>query len=207
MIDDYKQFLHTRRDRLDTLINDKKRKESDLSSTSNRLDNLNEAKEVMNAVGILAQTEIKELIEELVTKALHGVFGEDYSFEIVNQVQRNKPETFFYINKNGVRRSLKSGADGSNGGSVAVLVATILRLVLWTIKNEPTRNTIVLDEPLKDSSKDKLQYLGDMLRQFNKMLDTQIILITHEEELMEFADKFFMVTQEKGISKIEETKL
>lgn len=165
----------------------------DLGLVRTRKDDQEEAREIMSVVGILSQTKTKQVIEELVTDVLQGVFGPDYKFIIEDVVARNKPEMNFYVEKGGKKRDLKH----EKGGSVCVLVAFALRVILCAIAARKIRPTIILDEPLKDSSKDKLDFLATMVKQVSSLLKIQFIIITHEEELIAAADAAFRVSQTK----------
>ena len=165
----------------------------DLVSNRKRKADQEDAREIMSVVGILSQTKTKEVIEQLVTDVLQGVFGPDYAFIIEDVVARNKPEMNFYVAKGGKKRDLHH----EKGGSVAVLVAFALRVILCAIADRKIRPTIVLDEPLKDSSKDKLDFLATMVKQVSDLLKMQFIIITHEEELIAAADAAFRVSQTK----------
>ncbi len=152
---------------------------------------IEEARDIMSAVAIQSQTKTKEVIEELVSDVLQGVFGPEYTFIIEDVIQRNKPEMNFYVAKDDKKRDLRY----EKGGSVCVLVAFALRVILCAITSSDIRKTIILDEPLKDSSKDKLGFLGGVITKVSGMLKIQFIIVTHEEELILCADRAFRVSQ------------
>ena len=170
----YKKFYYSKQSKLDSLMLKKSEVEELLSNIKKCKEDLNKAKDVMNAVGILAQQEVKTVIEDLVTNAMQSVFGPEYEFKIEDEIKHGKPESYLYIVKNGKRRSLKD----ESGGTVAVLVAFVLRVVLWAISSNKTRNTLILDEPLKDASADKMEFFGEMIKKLSNMLGIQFIIIT-----------------------------
>lgn len=187
----YEKYLSTNRTKQILLQANLSQIQEDLLAAKQKKEDCEEAREIMSMVGILSQTKTKQVIEELVTDVVQGVFGPDYKFIIEDVVARNKPEMNFYVEKAGKKRDLKH----EKGGSVCVLVAFALRVILCAIAARKIRPTIVLDEPLKDSSKDKLAYLGAMVKQVSELLTMQFIIITHEEELIACADAAFRVTQ------------
>jgi DNA repair exonuclease SbcCD ATPase subunit len=195
----HQDFLCIQNNRFHDLRENLSKIELELSKNIGYLGDIRKCGDVMNAVAALAQVETKEMIEELITKALQAVFGEDYRFELDSQVSRGKPEINMYVVKKGVRRSLKD----EEGGSVAVLVATVMRVVLSAMNCRQYRNVIILDEPLKDSSKDKFEFLGEMLKQLSEMLGFQFIIVTHEAELASNG-KIFTVTQDNGVSEVSQ---
>ena len=196
----YSDFLAQKKGLKKRLEGQKKGIETELDDKRQFVCNLKEAREIISTVGVLAQNEVKTVIEELVTQALQSVFGNKYSFVIENKILRNKPETSFYVEIDGKRFSLKEEL----GGGVVDVTSFAVRIVLWAITSPRSANTIILDEPGKFISKDKLQSFGEMIKSLSKMLGIQFVIITHENELAEISDKAYNVTQENGISVVEE---
>ena len=163
-----------------------------------RSTNLSEARELVSEVGIAAQSETNGVIEELVTQAVQAVFGMNYSFEIVDQIQRNKPETNFFIIENGKRRDLRD----SSGGGVLDLVALCLRVVIWAIASPRSAPVIILDEPLKFLDCERLDNAGTMINKLSDMLGIQFIIVTHEEDLFDCANFHYHVTKVGDISNV-----
>ncbi|MEK0346433.1 MAG: hypothetical protein QQN65_06340 [Nitrosopumilus sp.] len=197
-IKEHKEFLLRKKIAIENLQTEKEDLSKNKSELDKQVDVLEQARSVMSHVGVLAQHEIKQVIEELVTQALQAVFGEDYSFEVDDQIQRNKPETNFYVVVRGHRRSLKSEL----GGGIVDLIAFCLRVVLWAINTPRTSNTIILDEPLKFVDKTRLEYVGVMIKKLSEMLGIQFIIVSHEDQLIEAADRAYLVEQVDGISKV-----
>ncbi len=160
--------------------------------------NLAEARELVSQVGIAAQGEINGVIEELVTQAVQAVFGMNYSFEMVDQIQRNKPETNFFIIENGRRRDLREDL----GGGIIDLVALCLRVVIWAIKSPRSAPVIILDEPLKFLDCERLDTAGAMINKLSDMLGIQFIIVTHEENLFDCANFHYRVTKVEDVSDI-----
>ena len=159
-------------------------------------DDLTDAREIIAAVGILAQQELKEVLESLVTEALRAVFNDSYAFVVEDTVQRNKPETNFYVEADGNKLGLRDEL----GCGVLDVISFVLRVVLWASSVDKTRNTMILDEPAKFVSRDRRQSFGDMMRKISSMLEIQFIMVTHEPEFIEVADKAYRVENIEGVS-------
>jgi len=170
-----------------------------LTELNHQHQNWTDVREALSATGILAQKQVRSIIEELVTLAIQCVFGSEYKFIVEDTVARNHPETNFYIEKNGVRHSLRD----EHGGSLAVLSAFALRVIMTSITCRNVRKTVILDEPLKDADKGKLEDLGAMIKKLHELLGIQFIIVTHEDQLMAVADRSFIVTQTNGISSVK----
>jgi DNA repair exonuclease SbcCD ATPase subunit len=94
--------------------------------------------------------------------------------------------------------------DASGGGAVDV-ASFALRIASWSMKQPRFKNTIILDEPLKNLDKERQEKGSAMLKEVSKRLGIQFIIVTHEETLSSFSDKTFEVRiNQRGISKIQE---
>lgn len=196
IIDDYKKFLMRKKVEIEGLQQSRVELAVEQIMLDKRMDTLGQSRDIMSRVGVLAQQEIKGVIEELVTQALQAVFGDDYSFEVDNQILRNKPETNFYVVIEGHRHLLK----GELGGGVVDLTAFCLRVVLWAINSPRTSNVIILDEPLRFLDKIRLEKAGIMIRKLSEMLGIQFIIVSHEEQLIDVADRAYHVECVNGLS-------
>lgn len=196
----YEKFLSDKNSEIRLLSEKAEELAVKISSVDILMKNLTEIREILSIVGILAYKEIKVIIEELVTQSLQSVFGDNYSFELENKISRNKPETYMYVVIDGNRRSLKD----EQGGGVADLVAFSLRVILWALSGKHTDNVMILDEPLRFVDKAHLTICGEMIKSLSNLLGIQFILVTHESQLFEQADKSFLVEQVNGVSTVQE---
>jgi len=196
----YENFLNEKK-ALRSLLETKASKlTTDIQKSARSCKNFEEAQDVMNAVAVLVQHEFEEVIEELVTRALKFVFGDNHSFEIESTIQRNQPEIHMFIVKDGERYSPR---DEEVSGGQADVVSFALRVVLWAIQYERTRPTLIFDEPFKFVGSGPLPRIREMIEYLSKMLNLQFIIITHEEGLAEAGDTCFNVVMEKGVSRVE----
>ena len=197
---DFGKWLAVKHHDLDNLTAMRSKLSKDLKSSEKFYEDLLESRTLMNSIGILAQDSVKEVIEDLVTKALQTVFTDEYSFVVSNEINRNKPETLLKVRKNGYEFMLK---DDLEGGGLLDVVSFALRVILWAFEEKKSRNTIVLDEPGKFISDDKIDLFGLMIKEISSSLGLQFCIVTHEGALIDSADIGYTVIQENGISKIE----
>jgi len=141
---------------------------------------------------------LKYHISELGSLALSDIFDDPYKLKLNFVQKRNKNECEILFEKNGeVFDPLKS----SGGGAIDV-ASFALRISLWAISNPKKRNVIILDEPLKFLSKDLQHKAGSMIQKISEKLDIQIIMVTHEFDLISKEDKIFRIEQINSISKV-----
>ena len=177
--------------------------EQQIESATARTADLESARDVCNAVLLLTQTKVKGLVEDVVTLALSTVFGDDYGFELEYQLKRGQSEAVPWILKGGERYSPREEV----GGGVLDITSLAMRLALWSLTTPRPAPLFVLDEPAGNLSRDLGEAFGRMLKEVSDKLGIQILIVTHNSDIIGLADKAYEVRQDdKGISRISEVR-
>jgi DNA repair exonuclease SbcCD ATPase subunit len=139
------------------------------------------------------QRQFREQVERLATAAVHSVFDRPYQVKLVSERKRGRMETEILIVENGEEFQPR----GEMGGSMVDLLSFAMRIVLWSLQSPRSRNTFILDEPLKFlGTGERLQHAGQMLSEIARSLQIQLIIVTHEPELAELAETAYQVTHD-----------
>jgi len=198
-IAEFREFLVKNQTLKKRLENDKDRLQQRRAGFLHRLQVLKEAQDVVNAVAILTVEELKLFIEECVSLCLAIVYGDEYKFELVYETKRGQPEASPVIVKGGERLSPRDEV----GGGVIDVVSIALRLSLWMLSVPRTRSIFVFDEPFRFVSRDLTHKLVDMLREVCSTFGAQIIMVSHNDDLIDGADMTMRVSQEDHVSLVE----
>lgn len=179
--------------------------ERNLSSLKERMDsidsNLKELRSVRDLLNSFIQTKQKAIVDAccgLGTLMLQNIYGEEYKLDLRFESKRNKSEANLVVSKGDLELSL----DDETGGGIVDIVALAMRLALWSLMEPRTDPVFIMDEPAKFVSKDKLPLLGEMLRELCSKLGIQIIMVSHEDQLVEVADKSYRVSMLNGVSEV-----
>lgn len=159
-----------------------------------------QAREIIKTVGLATQEQLSYHISDITSLALGAVFDDPYELVAEFTQRRNKTECDLLFKRDG---ELMNPLTASGGGTVDV-AAFALRIASWSMQQPRSRNTIILDEPLRFLSEDKQEKASMMLKEISEKLGIQFIIITHETTLTEYADKIFQVSIHKGKSKMVE---
>lgn len=157
------------------------------------------ALEIIRAVALKTQQQLQYHISDITSMALEAIFPNPYELVAEFTPRRGKTECDLVFVRNGDR--LEDPVSDSGGGAVDV-ASFALRVASWSMMSPRSRNVLILDEPFRFLSADLLPRASETLAQISKQLNLQIILVTHEEELMEKADKIFEVRLQKRISRV-----
>lgn len=185
-----------------------KRKEvySSLSSAKIELSTLKkdlvkheQAKEVLKIVGLDTQKQLQYHISDIASLALNSIFEDPYELVLEFLERRDKTECDIVFVKDGEKLD---PMDSSGGGAVDI-AAFALRIASWSMQNPHTRNTIVLDEPMKNLSAEYKEKGSEMLKQVSQKLGIQFIIINHDPTLTSMADRTIRVEKKKRYSKVQ----
>lgn len=157
-----------------------------------------EARAVIQTVAQQTQRQLEYHVSEIVSLALAAVFDRPYALRLAFVERRNKTEADLLFERDGEQFR---PVDASGGGAVDV-AALALRVAMWTLRRPRSRATLVLDEPLRFLSRDLMPKAAAMLAEVSQRLGLQIIMVSHSQELIEGADRYFTVEMHKGVSHV-----
>ena len=170
-----------------------------LTTLAQEQEDITRALEIIQVTAKLTQSQLEIHISELVSLALEAVFPNPYKMILKFQTRRNRSEADLLLqDENG---NLLNPMDAVGGGVVDV-AALALRIALWSLKRPRPRAVMIMDEPLRFLSTDLQGRASLMLKELSEKLGIQFIIVTHEENLLEAADKVFNVGIKDGVSKM-----
>ncbi len=161
-----------------------------------RLDDVTQAQTLFQVTAQETQNQIKFHVQALVQNALDAVFPATYIFKISFELRRGQTEVDIFLDKDGELMDPKD----SCGGGVVDVIAFALRVVAWSLSR--TSPVLILDEPFKYLSAGIRPVAGELLRGIADQLNLQIILVTHDPEFAERADRIFTVVQKRRRSEV-----
>jgi len=156
-----------------------------------------EAREIINKSLDITHARIKARIDGLLTLAINSVFDRPFSFDLRIEKKYNRIVCTPVI-KEGEEEYIPKDA---MGGGIIDIISFAFRVVLWSLEHPRSRNVFVLDEPMKFVGKgDMLIRAGNILKELSHRLGFQLIIVTHEKELGDIADRAYLIEHKKGIS-------
>jgi exonuclease SbcC len=187
-------------------IGEAEKKITELKESIERLDKKEERlKLILDSIERLGRfAEGMSIIEKNIVNFLNqefqGKFQELFSMLIDGgEITVEVDETFTpVIKENGMDINLSSLSGGERTS-----VAMAYRLALnRTVQMESTgmeESAIILDEPTDGFSTEQIERFGELLK---ALACSQVILVSHEQELLSCADNVIRITKENGISRV-----
>ena len=143
------------------------------------------------AIDIVYERSVQEL-KDILNSALHYVFDdEDYNIEIELSDKRGKSLNIRLF-QDGKPANLKRGT----GMGIKTVISAVLHIYYLQCKGS---KILMLDEAYSAVSKEYVDKFFNFLSQMCEKLGFQIILITHDERLLQYGDKKYVI--DRGVVK------
>lgn len=165
------------------------------------VENLIKARYILSEVARLTQENFQAKVEGLITMAIRSVFDRDFQFKLMLERKRNKLECRPVI----IENEHEYSPEKDMGGGLVDIISFAWRIVLWSMEKPRSRNVIVLDEPMKNMG-DLVTLGGKMLKEISEKLGIQLIVITHDQELMGFGNTSYLFTHKDGMTDVKKIK-
>lgn len=155
------------------------------------------ARDLLVRAADLKRSEITARIEAITTKALHAVLGKtDYTFAFKWEEKRGTMEAAPILRgttEDG--EPYESDIIDSHGGGIVDVVAFTLRYVMARLTPD-LLPVIVFDEPFRHVASAHMEGVARMLRLLCKKTGWRMLICTHQEKLIQAADRVYRVTHD-----------
>lgn len=169
-----------------------------LGALRRHIDVIREANWLLGEAIRRVQTSFKEVVEKLVTSAIRSIYERDITFSLEFDEKGRGLECRPITTENGEEFDL----DGDIGGGLLDMISFTSKIVFWKIQGK-NRPIFIFDEPFRFLGHGSVILLvGQLLKKLSQTLGIQFIIVSHEEELAEIADRSFKVIHTNGIAKV-----
>ena len=166
--------------------------ENNLTEYQNKMNLVIESRQYYKkAIDIIYEKSVQELTDVL-NSALRYIFKDrNLEVDVVLSDKRGKSLSFV-IKDDGNLVSLKRGM----GMGVKCVISAILHIYFLQCKNS---KILLLDEAYSNISKEYVADFFDFLYKLCEKLEFKIVLITHDERFVDYANKVYRIDQGKVI--------
>lgn len=178
-----------------------------LSFLKSDRDNWVMAREFLIDVAKRTQEDITSHLEDTISMALEIIPSKDPLRLITEyEIKRNQSELYLYLQEGDKERVPLSNILDTEGKSVEEIISFASRLVVWSIQNPRSSPFQGLDEPFATLKKENISEAGKIVKELQESLGLQLIITTHETELVDYADRVFNFIKVNGRTVVEEFK-
>lgn len=164
----------------------------EVSDLTQSISDLDRVTTLLNSLGEERQLAAQQSIEELVSRGLRMIFDDTLSFHIVQGVRGKTPVVDFVVRTTIGSEVIDTSVMEARGGGLAAVIGFLLRLVVMLLSRDPKDTSLlVLDETFAHVSAEYLEPLGQFLREVVDRTGVRIVMVTHQPEFAEFADRVY----------------
>lgn len=209
---DLERLLHKKRRDVDTRTGEAKsvllkyrELQSSIEEKDDLVDDFERVTILLNTIGEDRQMQAQETIEELVTRGLQTIFDSTLSFHIVQTIKGRSVTAEFMVRTTLGDTFIETPVLDARGGGLAATIGFLLRVVVLLLSSGTKQdNILILDETFAHVSEEYLPPLGEFLRELVDKTGIQILLVTHQPEFMEYADKSYRFSIKEGKTEVRE---
>ena len=200
--------IQAKKDKLNFQLGKRNSIQQDIVKKKEHIIELNTDTDVYSKVGVLLQNvsefvriSIVSKLETIVTEALQEIYQDrNLKFIISFESKRNNVEVKFKVHDTILKQDLN--VLYSLGGGIKDIISTVLRVMVLEMDSSNKNSSIILDETGKNISYEYQENFGKFLRVLSEKLGRQIILITHMDTIIPYANKVLRIEQNGGKSSV-----
>lgn len=154
------------------------------------IENCTKSSVMLTDISLKAKQVVTKFLEDLVTDALQYISEGQYRFCIELESTEKSSKCEFYVVETIDGEESKQSPQDACGGGFIDIISTTLRYAYVNLYNDPKlMGCIILDEPGKMVSAEMSVRFGEFIKKLGQDFDRQTIMITHNDNLMNIADK------------------
>jgi DNA repair exonuclease SbcCD ATPase subunit len=166
-----------------------KRAKSEKIKIKQKILDFEKSRIAINKYAKKSQKETKKQIEYLVTLAIRSIFDREFTFKLDFQEKANKVYAIpIVIDGKDEFTNLKEDL----GGSMVDIISLAFKIVLWSMEVPRKRPLFIIDEPFRFTGR-LVKKAGYMLKYLSKELGFQVIMVSHDDELIDICDRVWGV--------------
>lgn len=190
--------------RLDLLKDQEKSIRDKLDSLAADLNTWQQAQALLIDVSSLSRERVRKVIEDTVTAALRAIVSDSLAFRVEVGDRGGRPTADWLVVSDYTSGSIAVPPEEARGGGIVDVVSLALRMAVLELIRPPISGPLILDEPGKMVSEEYVPALAGFLRRYAESTGRQVLIVTHNETLLEAADRGYRVTKVGGASQVEE---
>nr|WP_243116406.1 ATPase [Fonticella tunisiensis] len=195
-----KEEYYKEKGKMENIIEQIKDNEKKLNEIKLKSDRLLQVKLLFQNVSHFAREQSKRQMEHLVTQCLQYIFDPSFEFRIEIVEKANRIEGEFYVVSKVNGQEIVTRPQDSRGGGVVDVISLAIRIAMMQISEPKIQGPLILDEPAKHVSEDYIMNVADFIKQVSSIFKRQIIMVTHNNHLLESADVCYRVELKDGVS-------
>jgi hypothetical protein len=178
--------------------------EVDIVRWSERVELCASTAALLTRIGEEAQESARVMFDDLATRALQDIFGDEFSFRLVPGESGGQVTLEPVIISRYGDEAIETPVLEARGGGMAVVVGFVLQLVM-VLLTPGARKILFLDETFAFVSESYTDRLAEFIAKVARGQGVQVVMITHDRTFAQYADvKVRLVLGPGGVTQVYE---
>jgi DNA repair exonuclease SbcCD ATPase subunit len=178
--------------------------EEDIARLTARVEQCAAAAALLTRIGEEAQESARAMFDDLATRALRDIFGDEYSFRLVPGEAGGQVTLEPVIRSEHGGEVIETPVLEARGGGMAVVVGFVLQLVM-VLLTPGARKILFLDETFGMVSESYTDRVAEFIARVARGKGVQVVLITHDRTFAQYADvRVRLVLGADGVTQVYE---
>lgn len=143
---------------------------------------------------------LREKLDNIVTRGLQLIFGPGYKSRLVFGISRGQATIKSKIVTEINGKEFEADIADAHGGGLVNIVSVIYQILVLSLVKPRQRRILFLDEPFRNVSEEYLEATAEFVRQLNRKLGIQIVLISHRKQMVDIGDVVYDFSLNNGIT-------
>lgn len=160
---------------------------------------------LLNSLGEERQMKAQATIESLVTRGLQTIFDDTLSFHILQTVRAKQAHVEFIVRTTLSDTVVDTPIMEARGGGLIATIGFLLRVVVMLLRDgQRNENVLILDETFAHVSDEYVPGVAQFLREIVDKTGIQVVMVTHQDQFTEYADKIYRFRLVDGRTEVTE---
>lgn len=196
---DLSRSIQIQQGRKQTIQQNKHNLDTSISTQEESITNHEKALTILQELESTWRGVYEEALAALGTKGLSAIWQKDIQVVLESSVKRGVANLDIVLVKEGQKVRIKGGS----GGSIAQILTVILRILITTSSRPALRPLLALDEPFSQVAEEHRPALGQLLKELTSRLGLQLLFVSHERELADYADVVYEVKEDGKVVQVK----
>lgn len=187
LITDYEQTKGTAL----AVIRQRKEQSDKLKAIQKEIEVLGKSQALLLKIASEAEEKILDFVSDIVSKGISDIFARPWQVVFKEEIKAGQKTLGIYLKKDNELETIPDAV----GGGVTQTVSILMRIVLIFLLKGKAEQLLVIDEALSHLAETHLPRAAEVIQKVATDLKIQIIMITHQEQLLDAADSIYQVQE------------
>jgi len=160
--------------------------------------------DALRKYSVLMEQTLRKKLDNVITYGLNCIFGQGYESCLEFSISRGQAMLQSMVRNTLGKVEFIADVEDGNGEGMSNVVSLIYRVLVLSLYRPMQKQILWLDECFRNLDDNKIESAGEFLRYLCDRLGMQMVLITHQKQLLEIGEKCYELELVDGETRVKE---